>query len=1479
MNHRHGSLSASAVLVLFIVAWVLLIVSTSRAQVTSTVTVPGDASFRSYGYGGLFCGPGGAPVDVGLNLSGLDTCMVAISASGSVVAAGQASHNPDGMILSGTYRAAGGVTYGPGSCVPGSKAARGLPVPSGCFGSLIGLFVGEKLEALGRPFQVGSSAELSIPKGARRLLLAVNDDGYCDNGGAFQVTAQLQARELLFSPLGMLRAITGQVWLSGFGAMSGTPAYHKDRIATGANGSAQADLSNGYQVRTASSTDFTLEISASAACELQTRGKMNKGEGFFKRLKRLLRPPSKFEIHTPTCGVGVRGTAFSVSVDSTGPSTVVTVFEDTVDILSSSDGEVLATLWATGDGHCQRAVIDSAGVVHGPVWVDGDSADYSFPPYQEVPPDTLPPELFGLTDQILPGGTIRLGGRVRDDLAPACRVYVTARPGRYENVLQPVALTGPNELGEFSLEVTLMDGSRPASVLLAISDPAHNVAWHDLQVPLARHTWFVDSANVSGIEDGSAEHPFNTVQEGINAAGLGDTVRVAAGTYREHLEVGWDSDVTLVGAGPSRTVVWPQTYAGAALRVGEQSKVAVQRMAFHGADCGIDLGKKAGLRLENFLIEYCRRGLNTSGIDAEIDARRGRISHCQIGVHGGEHLPIRLTNILFERIGLDHAGDAGVVADGTVEIVNCTFGEHYGEDYSVPAIEVLNGPVTIRNTIIWNCGWAVKGKTEECQVEYSCFGGLEHVPGAYYRDCSQGGTNLRYGTNPLFVAPHYPDYDYHLLPTSPCIDAGDPSDDYSLEPEPNGGRIDMGAYGNTAEATPSGLGAVLFLPDTSVQSGASVVIPVTVSTDSSIALAQFVIDFDSACVAFVGAQVGADAPGFAVSSVNDNLPFAPEGYGPLTKNVLVQISGGGAACFSGSEKRVVLLQFTVLGAPGWMTWLRFDTRPSHCFLTTSNLTDIGAGNIRFRHGSVSVLNEFAISGQVSYCTSARPVPQAQVLVDGQLVATTDYGGSYLIPTVLAGTYSLGVQKTGDLRGAISGADALALLRHLAFLPPPLNQCQLRAGDLTEDGNISGADAIALLRYLAFFTTGTGRAGTWVFEPDAAVVSGPPDTRQEFVANLLGDVTQNWTSSPPGLERIGPVASETSLPTESENVGAQWTTKAKVILPDTTIVPGSKVVLPILVTTDSVIALAQFVINYDSTAIRVDSVRVGRNAANFFLRSNTSLPFSASFPNGKNLLVQVWSADPSQGFTGDSAEVALLHISGIGTAEQWSPLVIDSEPERTFLTTPNLYDIRAAEILFIPGRVTLPVELISFQAQFEHNRVRLNWIAAAEHGAFAYEVERSRDNVTFVTIGRVNAQTSGREATSYEFVDFAAASGVTYYRLKQLHHDGTMSYSAPIRVDIPAPRAFQLHQNYPNPFNMETTIRYELARRTRIVLIVSDPLGREVRRLVQDSHEPGYYSAVWDGRDDFGRDLPSGVYFLRLSGEGFAPMVRKAALIK
>jgi hypothetical protein len=57
--------------------------------------------------------------------------------------------------------------------------------------------------------------------------------------------------------------------------------------------------------------------------------------------------------------------------------------------------------------------------------------------------------------------------------------------------------------------------------------------------------------------------------------------------------------------------------------------------------------------------------------------------------------------------------------------------------------------------------------------------------------------------DPLFVNPHRPPYDIHLQSTSPCINAGDPFADYSLEPALNGGRINIGAYGGTEEATSS----------------------------------------------------------------------------------------------------------------------------------------------------------------------------------------------------------------------------------------------------------------------------------------------------------------------------------------------------------------------------------------------------------------------------------------------------------------------------------------------------------------------------------------------------------------------------------------------------------------------------------------------------------------------------------------------------
>jgi hypothetical protein len=93
-----------------------------------------------------------------------------------------------------------------------------------------------------------------------------------------------------------------------------------------------------------------------------------------------------------------------------------------------------------------------------------------------------------------------------------------------------------------------------------------------------------------------------------------------------------------------------------------------------------------------------------------------------------------------------------------------------------------------------------------------------------------------------------------------------------------------------------------------------------------------------------------------------------------------------------------------------------------------------------------------------------------------------------------------------------------------------------------------------------------------------------------------------------------------------------------------------------------------------------------------------------------------------------------------------------------------------------------------------------------------------------------------------------------------------------------PGEFALYPNYPNPFNPNTTIRYDLPERTRVTLVVYDLLGREVRALVNSIQEPGYKSVVWNGVDDRGKPVGSGIYLCRFSTEKYSRTM-KLLLVK
>ena len=95
-----------------------------------------------------------------------------------------------------------------------------------------------------------------------------------------------------------------------------------------------------------------------------------------------------------------------------------------------------------------------------------------------------------------------------------------------------------------------------------------------------------------------------------------------------------------------------------------------------------------------------------------------------------------------------------------------------------------------------------------------------------------------------------------------------------------------------------------------------------------------------------------------------------------------------------------------------------------------------------------------------------------------------------------------------------------------------------------------------------------------------------------------------------------------------------------------------------------------------------------------------------------------------------------------------------------------------------------------------------------------------------------------------------------------------------------PREFALHQNFPNPFNPDTTIKYDLAESADVTLHIYNVLGQVVRTLVaSEAQNAGRYQIRWNGMDDRGVPVSSGVYFYQISADGKFSDVRKLMLLK
>ncbi len=195
--------------------------------------------------------------------------------------------------------------------------------------------------------------------------------------------------------------------------------------------------------------------------------------------------------------------------------------------------------------------------------------------------------------------------------------------------------------------------------------------------------------------------------------------------------------------------------------------------------------------------------------------------------------------------------------------------------------------------------------------------------------------------------------------------------------------------------------------------------------------------------------------------------------------------------------------------------------------------------------------------------------------------------------------------------------------------------------------------------------------------------------------------------------------------------------------------------------------------------------------------------------------------------------------------------------------------------FITTGGSVPVAFTHFDAKSSGDVIDIRWELASDEAMSGFTLYR-KDGTSSQTHEVAGGAVVG---TTGSYLDAAVEAGKTYrYELLVRTTDGDEFRSQTTTVTTPA-RALALYQNTPNPFNPQTTIRYDLqSGSTRVQLSIFDATGRNVRTLANEVQSGGSHSVIWNGRDDAGNAVSSGVYFYVLDA-GKERLTRKLVLLK
>lgn len=192
-----------------------------------------------------------------------------------------------------------------------------------------------------------------------------------------------------------------------------------------------------------------------------------------------------------------------------------------------------------------------------------------------------------------------------------------------------------------------------------------------------------------------------------------------------------------------------------------------------------------------------------------------------------------------------------------------------------------------------------------------------------------------------------------------------------------------------------------------------------------------------------------------------------------------------------------------------------------------------------------------------------------------------------------------------------------------------------------------------------------------------------------------------------------------------------------------------------------------------------------------------------------------------------------------------------------------------------GCVTLPVELISFDAVMDGGDVVLSWATASEENNAGFEIEQSFDGGVYQSVGFIDGNGTTTELNEYSFRLASVDKGTHSYRLKQVDFDGAFEYSEVVEVTREIVEAFELGQLYPNPFNPTAKFDFIVAEDQQVDVSVYNVMGQKVDTIFSGQLN-GQKRYTFDYNAD--SSLPSGQYIIRAQGRNFLGTT-KATLLK